>query len=187
MNEKKSKIFLESSASDQNDIKTVLDSLDRPSLGTKQNEHITAKITIDEIQKAMTHLKSSKAPGCDWYPSEWYKKLSEELTPLFNTTFNWIVTNDRIPPSWTEAIITVLPKPFKDKEYCQNYRLISVLNADYKLYTSIISNRLQSFVPELIDEDHSGFIRNRQTQDRKTQILIFNCSPSQELRKWQIN
>ena len=166
MNQKKSKnisredykeLYRESLASDQNYIKTLLDSLDLPSIGTKQNEYITAKITIDEIQRAIKKFKSNKAPGNYGFPSEWYEKFSEELTPLLHITFNWIMTNDRIPPSWTEAIITVLPKPFKDKEYCQNYRPISVLNVNYKMFTSIISNYINYISPSGSDSGLNWF------------------------------
>lgn len=93
------------------------------------------------------------------------------MIPLLNNAFNWVLKEGDIPNSWSEAHISVIPKEGKDKMECSNFRPVSVLNQDYRLFTTILARRLETILPDIIHQDQTGFIKQRQTQDNIRRTL----------------
>lgn len=92
------------------------------------------------------------------------KSMKDHLLPLLESSFNYILKGGSLPLSWREAFISVILKDGKDRVDCKGYRPVSVLKSDYKLYATILTKRMEPVMPLLIDEDQTGFIKNRQTQ-----------------------
>lgn len=136
-----------------------------PKLTSEQGSQMVVEITEKEISLAIAHLKSNKAPGPDGFPSEWYKVMEGSLVSMLQSTFNWVLKENIIPPSWKEAVISLIPKEGKDKTECSNFRPISVLNQDYKIFTHILAKRIEGLLPQIISLDQTGFVQERQTHD----------------------
>lgn len=152
-------------------IDAFLASIDLPKVSEEQNRFLLAEITLEELKVAVTRLKTGKSPGANGYNAEWYKTMFDQLAPSLLKAFNWVVQKREILPSWREAIISVISKEGKDKSECGNYRPISVLNVDYKLFTSILARRLENILPDLINLDQTGFICKRQASDNIRRTL----------------
>jgi hypothetical protein len=53
----------------------------------------------------------------------------------------------------------------KDKSDIANYRPITVLNADYKIFTKALANKLAKVAPHIIHKDQAGFMKGRKITD----------------------
>lgn len=67
--------------------------------------------------------------------------------------------------------ITILLKPGKELVTPQNFRPISVLNTDLKLYAKIVAQRLAPIMPQLIHPDQVGFTLGKQASDATRKII----------------
>lgn len=141
-------LYSEPKAAEPSVIKNFLESLDLPSVGLEQNKLITQEITKAEIDNAISRLKTNKVPGGDGFLAKWSKLFRDLLTPMLLKCLNYVLKGRETPVSWNQAIISVIPKVGKERTECSSYRVISVLNIDYRLFASIIAKRLENLIPD---------------------------------------
>lgn len=91
-------------------IYNFLLSLNLPKVTADQLEYLDLPITIEEIVDVIKHLPSSKAPGLDGFTAEFYETFPQELAPLLLNTYNESLDRESLPPSLSEAIITLILK-----------------------------------------------------------------------------
>ena len=59
------------------------------------------------------------------------------------------------------GIIKLIPKKDAEPYFIKNWRPISLLNCDYKIAAKTIANRFKQVLPNLIDNDQTGFLKGR--------------------------
>uniref|UniRef100_A0A670IGS1 Reverse transcriptase domain-containing protein n=1 Tax=Podarcis muralis TaxID=64176 RepID=A0A670IGS1_PODMU len=140
----------------------------------EERTRLNNPITTEEIQGAIRKMKLGKAPGPDGLSAKYYKVLESQLTPILRDTMNNILRGGKVPETWKEAHITMIPKPDTDKLDIKNYRPISLLNNDYKIFAEVMANRLKKCLVNIIHKDQAGFLPNRFLKDniRHTVNLI---------------
>lgn len=77
----------------------------------------------------------------DGLPAEYYKTFEDILFDPYKKVIEWIEEKGELPTLWNEAMITLIHKEGTDKKEIKNYRSISLLNLDYKIYAMILAAR----------------------------------------------
>uniref|UniRef100_A0A670K6D8 Reverse transcriptase domain-containing protein n=1 Tax=Podarcis muralis TaxID=64176 RepID=A0A670K6D8_PODMU len=155
----------------ETEINQFLRSNGLPKLSQKNKIILNHKITQQEIEGAIKRMKQGKAPGPDGLSAKYYKVLEEYLAPVLCDVMKNILQGGKIPDSWKEAHITLIPKADSDKLNIKNYRLISLLNNDCKIFAEIMANRLNKYLKNSIHTDQAGFLPNRQLKDNVRHII----------------
>ena len=89
------------------------------------------------------------------------------MGPLYEKLFNLILDTGIVPETWTRGMIKPVFKQKCDILDPENYRRITLLSCVGKLFTGIISNRLNKYAEkcDLIRNTQAGFRKNHSTID----------------------
>lgn len=131
------------------------------------NDLINCDFTESEILKCIKALKNDKASGDDYIVNEYIKNTYQILMPIYLKLFNLIFSTGNVPKIWLSGNILPFYKNKGEKNDPKNYRPITILSCLGKLFTSIINNRLCSFLETflLLNENQFGFRKGYSTTD----------------------
>ena len=118
-----------------------------------------APITIPDVADTCSYLPTGKSPGPDRLPNKFYKVMSAVIAPILTEVLNEARRLGKLPPTMMEGIISILYKK-KRRDDPRNYRPITLLNGDYKIFTRILTQRMNKAVVQFVSDDQNGFVPN---------------------------
>lgn len=127
---------------------------------------LVTPVTEDDVISLVSHSPIGKSPGLDGIPFEVYKYLilrSPQVRSLLVVTLN-LALDGVFPLSWTQTRMVLLYKK-GDPLSLKNWRPLSLINCDAKLFTKLLTRRFNLVLPKLINPYQTGFLPDRLISD----------------------
>uniref|UniRef100_A0A8C5FMU7 Reverse transcriptase domain-containing protein n=1 Tax=Gadus morhua TaxID=8049 RepID=A0A8C5FMU7_GADMO len=142
-------------------IDDFLRSAPLPQLKEDDRTYLEKHVQELKVKAAIKALAAGKAPGQDGFSVDFYKCFQEVLSPFLTLLYRDIIATQSTPQSMNMAVISLSPKPGKDHTKMDNFRPLSLLNNDYKIFAKTLAMRLEKVISSLIHLDQVGFIAGR--------------------------
>ena len=150
---------------------TVLSLLDKK-LTDEQKNKCSEEISLGDLRRAMRASANAKSPGNDGIPMEFYKTFWDLIGQDLHLVFRHSFESGILPESQRTAVIRCLPKK-GDLADVRNWRPISLLNADYKIFAKSITDRISTFLPSVISPHQTANVKSRKIQHNLKMLRDF--------------
>ncbi|VDP39340.1 unnamed protein product [Schistosoma mattheei] len=127
--------------------------------------------TTKEIRMAIKQIKSMKPAGPDNIPAEALKSDIELTTNMLYLLFKKIWEEEQVPMDWKVGHLIKISKKGDLSKY-ENYRGITLLSVPGKVFNRVLLNRMKDAVDAQIQDQQSGFRRDRSCTDQIATLRI---------------
>ena len=124
-------------------IEAFLNSLNIPKLSEEQRQSCEGRISTEDCRIIIETFQNNKSPGNDGLPIEFYKSCWDLISKPFIDCVNESFDKEEMSNSQRQAVITLTEKKGKDRTLIENWRPISLVNADAKIMSKVFANRIK--------------------------------------------
>ena len=151
---------------DLEDLNTFLENIDHPILNNNDKDRLDNPLLMQEFKDAILHLNCDSSPGIDGFSPSFFTKFWDVLKIPFYNSIMEATEYKEMSLSQRRAILSLLPKDSSlDLNYLGNWRPISLLCTDMKIFSRVLAVRMQSVIHKLVHSNQCGYIRNRSISD----------------------
>jgi hypothetical protein len=133
-------------------------------LDPEESNALDARINAAEISTVIRGSSGGTCPGDDGLTIELYKLAPDQLPAMLARLFDHLLDLDAMPAEFVKGMAVLLYKK-GDAADVRNYCPITLLNADYKLMTKILSRRIKSIAPKLVGPSQFAFLNKLHVMD----------------------
>lgn len=153
-------------------LNTLLENINS-TISTTNADEIISELDLPTIIEGVQRSPKVSSPGRDGIPYPILRLIIEhpECKDLVYAVYNDALTKAIFPKSWQETCIVMLPKK-GDLEDLANWRPISLINTDCKVFTRILNRRVIEASKSIISPYQAGFMPERFIGDHGLALKI---------------
>ena len=136
------------------------------------------KLTDSEIETQIKNLKKEKAAGEEGIKNEAWIHSKGRIREKLKELIKLVWRGEGFPEAWRVSIIYPIWKK-GSRDEAENYRGVSLLSTAYKVYASILNEKIKTEVENFLPESQAGFRTGRGTLDN---IYILNIIADKKLK-----
>ena len=106
-------------------------------------------------------MENNKTPGNDGLTKEFYESFWTNIKNTFKNSLRESKTIGSLSISQRQAVIKLLEKNDRDKQFIKNWRPISLLNVDTKMISKVFAEKLKETLPSLVSLHQTAYVKNR--------------------------
>jgi len=140
-------------------ISYFLDNL--PNISGPDQRILDREITENEVFTTLKTFANGKSPGNDGLSSEFYMRFWPDIKDLLMGCLQANIINGTMTTSQRQSVISLLEKEGKDKLHLKNWRPISLINVDTKLFSKVLALRLRKVINKVVKPEQVAYVNER--------------------------
>jgi len=132
-----------------------------PSLDIMNQIELEKDITEGELYTVLKTFSKGKCPGNDGLSAEFYVHFWKNIKTALLECIHENIEKGQMSTSQRQSVISLLEKEGKDKLYLKNWRPISLINVDAKIFSKTLAVRLRKVLNNLIKPEQVAYVNDR--------------------------